>query len=128
MVQFLPPISRIGVRFFKLAHWAAIRLPVSEEPVKDTNLTPVLATRAAPVSPLPWTKFITPGYLSRPASSNTRTNASAHAGVSSDGLRTTVLPQSNAGATFHDGIAIGKFQGVINAATPMGMRTDIANL
>ena len=31
-------------------------------------------------------------------------------------------------AHFHDGIAMGKFQGVIKPATPAGTRTDIANL
>ena len=29
---------------------------------------------------------------------------------------------------FHDGIAIGKFHGVMIDATPTGWRTDIANL
>src|SRR5207247_3900341 len=43
-------------------------------------------------------------------------------------LKTTVLPHTSAGTIFHDGIAIGKFQGVITAHTPSGCRTDIANL
>ncbi len=48
--------------------------------------------------------------------------------MSSAGLRTTVLPQTRAGASFHDGIAIGKFQGVIAPTTPTGIRTLIMNL
>ena len=44
------------------------------------------------------------------------------------GLNTTVLPQTSAGMIFHDGIAIGKFHGVMIAQTPSGWRTDIANL
>ena len=44
-------------------------------------------------------------------------------GVSVAGLKTTVLPQTSAGAIFHDGIAIGKFHGVITPTTPIGMRT-----
>ena len=48
-------------------------------------------------------------------------------GVSGAGLITTVLPMMRAGIIFHDGIAIGKFQGVMRPATPTGMRTDIWN-
>ena len=48
--------------------------------------------------------------------------------MSSAGLITTVLPQISAGIIFHDGMAMGKFHGVINPFTPTGVRTDIANL
>ena len=41
---------------------------------------------------------------------------------------TTVLPQTSAGISFQEGIAIGKFQGVINPQSPTGWRTHIANL
>ena len=44
------------------------------------------------------------------------------------GLNTTVLPHTIAGAIFHDGIAIGKFQGVITPTTPIGARTLMLNL
>ena len=44
------------------------------------------------------------------------------------GLKTTVLPQTSAGTIFHDGIAIGKFHGVITPTTPIGMRTLMLNL
>ena len=56
------------------------------------------------------------------------TKLTADSGVSDAGLRTTVLPQTSAGMIFHDGIAIGKFHGVIRPQTPSGWRTDIANL
>ena len=49
-------------------------------------------------------------------------------GVSSAGLITHVLPHTSAGNNFHDGIAMGKFHGLIMPQTPMGIRTDIANL
>ena len=49
-------------------------------------------------------------------------------GASSAGLKTTVLPQMSAGRIFQDGTAIGKFQAVIMPHTPIGCRTDIANL
>ena len=48
--------------------------------------------------------------------------------MSSAGFSTTVLPQMSAGASFHDGIAIGKFHGVIAPTTPTGTRTDMLNL
>ncbi len=44
------------------------------------------------------------------------------------GLKTTVLPQTSAGAIFHEGIAIGKFHGVITPITPIGIRTLMLNL
>ena len=51
-----------------------------------------------------------------PASSRILTKLSADSGVSVAGLNTTVLPQTSAGMIFHDGIAIGKFHGVMIAA------------
>ena len=63
-----------------------------------------------------------------PASSRILTKFSAESGVSVAGLKTTVLPQTSAGMIFHDGIAIGKFHGVMIAETPTGWRIDIANL
>jgi hypothetical protein len=56
------------------------------------------------------------------------TKLTADSGVSVAGLNTTVLPQTSAGTIFHEGIAMGKFQGVMIAQTPSGCRTDIANL
>ena len=51
-----------------------------------------------------------------------RSSSIAVSGVSSAGLSTTVLPAASAGATFHDAITIGKFQGVIRPTTPSGSR------
>ena len=47
----------------------------------------------------------------------------AVAGVSSDGLTTTVLPQASAGATFHVISSSGRFHGQTTAITPFGTRT-----
>ena len=44
----------------------------------------------------------------------------ASSGVSSAGLNTAVHPQTRAGAIFHSGMAMGKFHGVMSAATPAG--------
>ena len=63
-----------------------------------------------------------------PASARTLTKFIAESGVSSDGFKTTVLPHTRAGMIFHDGMAIGKFHGVIIEHTPIGWRIDIANL
>ena len=48
--------------------------------------------------------------------------------MSPAGLKTTVFPQTMAGAIFQLGIAIGKFHGVIAPTTPTGFRVDIMNL
>ena len=44
------------------------------------------------------------------------------------GLKTIVLPATRAGVIFQDGIAIGKFHGVITPITPIGIRTLMLNL
>ena len=62
--------------------------------------------------------FTTPAGT--PASSSTLTKCIAESGVSSDGLKTTVLPQTSAGMIFQDGMAIGKFHGVMMEQTPSG--------
>jgi hypothetical protein len=56
------------------------------------------------------------------------TRLKVDSGVSSAGLMTQVSPQTRAGKSFQEGIAMGKFQGAIMAQTPTGMRTDMANL
>ena len=47
-------------------------------------------------------------------------NCSADSGVSEAGFSTTVFPQTSAGAIFHEGIAMGKFHGVMRLQTPRG--------
>ena len=70
--------------------------------------------------------FTTP--FGSPASSSALSRFTTESGVSVAGLTTTVLPRISAGIIFQEGIAIGKFQGVISPATPTGWRTDIWNL
>src|SRR6266513_2445787 len=100
--------------------------PTVVDPVNDTTLTASCLQRTSPTSGPPVTMFTTPAGT--PASSSTLTKLMADSGVSDEGLKTTVLPQTRAGMIFHDGIAIGKFQGVMMPQTPSGWRTDIANL
>ena len=101
--------------------------PTAVDPVNDTTRTAADVVIALPTSsPPPVTRLTTP--RGTPASSSTLTKLTAESGVSVAGLKTTVLPQTSAGIIFHEGIAIGKFHGVITAQTPSGWRTDIANL
>ena len=44
----------------------------------------------------------------------------AVSGVSDAGLKTTVLPETSAGAIFQIGMATGKFHGVMIATGPTG--------
>ena len=62
----------------------------------------------ADLVPAAVTTLITPAGT--PASTSSSTKRSPSSGVSVAGLKTTVLPQTSAGAIFQDGIAIGKFQ------------------
>ena len=70
--------------------------------------------------PPPVTTLTTPAGM--PALSSACTRRSALSGASDAGLMTTVLPATSAGAIFHAGIAMGKFQGVMSATTPSGLR------
>ncbi len=49
-------------------------------------------------------------------------------GTSFAGLKTTAFPHSSAGKIFQVGIAIGKLNGVMIPATPIGRRVVIAHL
>src|ERR1041385_6192037 len=79
-----------------------------------------------PISPNPLTMLITPFGI--PAFSQDLTKLMVERGTSSPDFMTTVLPQTKAGINFHDGIAIGKLNGVIRPQRPTGWRTHIANL
>src|SRR5262245_56777177 len=126
MITFFPPISSEQILSVRAAFPATIR-PVSVEPVNETRRTPGCVVIGSPAStPVPVTILITPG--GRPAASAAFTKLIVESGVSSAGLMTSVLPQINAGIIFHEGIAIGKFQGVISEQMPTGWRTHIASL
>ena len=96
----------------------AVALPVLVPPVKLIMSTPGCPTRARPTSPPPLTTFTTPG--GSPASSAMRACSSAISGVTSDGLRTMVLPAARTGASFCASRVTGEFQGVIAPTTPTG--------
>ena len=120
MLADLPPSSSV-TRLIVCAAPAAIELPTSVEPVKAIFATSGWATSRSPTTlPGPLTTLSTPSGI--PASTAIRPSASALSGVSSAGLRTTVLPAASAGPSFQQAIGIGKFHGVISATTPSGSR------
>ena len=125
-IAFLPPISS-ATRLWPAAASMATWSPVAVEPVNEMSATFEWRTSAAPSSGLlPRTKFTTPGGT--PHSSRTWTKSEAVTGVSGDGFSTTVLPRISAGKVFQEGMAMGKFHGVIKPTTPTGSRTHRADL
>ncbi len=121
MFADLPPSSSV-TRLIVCAAPAAIERPTSVEPVNAILSTPGCSTSRCPtVEPGPTTTLTTPS--GSPASAASSAKRSAVSGVSSAGLRTTVLPAASAGPSFHEAIVSGKFQGVISATTPTGSRT-----
>ena len=96
--------------------------PTSVDPVNATLSTSALRQSSAPASsPKPVMILTTPG--GNPISWMSRASSIAVTGVSSDGLRTTVLPAASAGPSFQAAILSEKFQGMIAATTPTGSRT-----
>ena len=125
IIAFLPPISsdsRLCVR----PQASPTLLPVAVDPVNETSATSSWATIAAPTSPLPCTSWITSG--GRPASSMISTSTCPVCGTSSAGLNTQAFPHTSAGNIFQVGMAIGKLNGVMIPATPIGRRKLIAHL
>src|SRR5690606_22399252 len=115
----LPPSSRLtGTRLPPAIR--AMARPVLDAPVNVIRSIPALSVSACPADsgPYPWTTLNTPG--GRPASIASRASIVAVAGLSSAGLRTTVLPQARAGATFQGPSISGKFHGAMAATTPAG--------
>src|SRR5947207_4913006 len=126
IIGFLPPSSSEQCLKLLAAVVPMVR-PTALDPVNDTARTSGWSSMGAPVSePNPLTILTTP--LGTPASARTRTMLNVESGVSWAGLITHVLPQTSAGNNFQEGIAIGKFHGVIIAQTPIGWRTAMANL
>ncbi len=123
---FLPPSSS-ETRLSRRAARCAIDLPVSEWPVNEMTWTSGDSTIGSPTSlPDPVTRLTTPG--GKPASAMSSTSRTAQWGVSLAGLNTTVFPVTSAGIVFQHGMAIGKFQGVMIPAIPIGWRMLIAHL
>src|SRR5205823_13454491 len=126
IMGFLPPSSSEQCLKLLAAVVPTIR-PTAVEPVSETARTSGCSSSGPPTSdPKPDTTLITP--RGTPASLRVRARLKVESGVSCAGLITQVLPQTIAGNSFHDGIAMGKFHGVIIPQTPRGWRTAMANL
>ena len=70
----------------------------------------------------PWTTLKMPS--GRPASAYSSATRSEADGSRSDGFRMKALPQAIAIGCIHMGTMIGKLNGVIPAATPIGWRIE----
>ena len=116
----LPPSSSV-TRFTVPAAPRITCCPTSVEPVKPIFVTSGCSISRCPTTePLPVTMFRTPSGM--PASRASSASRNTDSGVSSAGLRTTVLPHASAGPSFQEAMLSGKFQGVIRPTTPSGSR------
>jgi hypothetical protein len=113
---FSPPISA-WQGMPRATEAAATERPAATEPVKETTSASSTTARPAPVPPV--TTWTSPAGRAWPSSSARRT---AQALASGAGLSSTALPKASAGASFHSGIASGKFHGVTSPASPCGRR------
>ena len=119
-VGFLPPSSS-DTFFSSGPAMPAMRRPTAVLPVKEIARTASCCTIDSPAStPPPWTTLSTPA--GRPASCASSASMAAVAGVTSDGLATTVLPAARAGAIFQVNRYRGRFHGEIVPTTPSGWR------
>jgi hypothetical protein len=126
IIGFLPPSSSEQCLKLLAAVVPTVR-PTAVEPVNEIARTSACSVSGAPtLDPNPVTMLITP--FGTPASLNVRTRLKVESGVSCAGLITHVLPHTMAGKSFQEGIAMGKFHGVIIPHTPSGWRTAMANL
>ena len=116
MAASLPPSSR--VMRFSVSEADCITLrPVAVEPVKLTLSMPGWLVIQGPRSSPPVTMFSTPSGSTPRSSSPIRRVVR---GVNGEGLSTTVLPASSAGATLNMARITGKFHGAMAPTTPIG--------
>ncbi len=102
--------------------------PTSVEPVKVSLRTPGFSQNSLPI-PAASVPVTTDSSPAGNAAHSARTaSASADSGVSSAGLTTAAQPAAKAGAILRVIMALGKFHGVIAAATPTGWRSTISRL
>ena len=102
--------------------------PTSVEPVKVSLRTFGCEQNTLPTIELDFevTTLSTP--FGTPARSASTAIASAESGVSPAGFATNPQPTASAGPTLRAIIALGKFHGVIEVATPMGCLMTMSRL
>ncbi len=109
-----------------LAAWPNKTRPTSVEPVKVSFLTFLFSQNSLPVPDASVDGKIERIPFGSPALSARTPSARAEKGVSVAGRDTNAHPAASAGPAFLVIIAFGKFQGVIDAVTPIGcLRTII---
>src|SRR5690554_241584 len=94
--------------------------PTSVEPVKVSLRILGCEVKSLPTLELDFEVTTEKSPAGRPARSASTAMASAESGVSLAGFDTIAQPTASAGATLRAIMALGKFQGVIDAATPIG--------
>ena len=100
--------------------WRINILPTSVEPVKVSFLIAGFEQNSCPIADDFFEVITENTPFGTPARSASSAIARADKGVSVAGLETNEHPAASAGATFLVIIALGKFQGVIDATTPIG--------
>ena len=111
---------------------ASTASPTGLEPVNDRHLTTGCWINAWPGATSPETMLNVPGGTVTPSFSLAQVKHSSKAaamvwddsGMRCDGFQTTVLPTTKAATTWAMGMATGKLNGVMMAATPRGSKRD----
>ena len=102
--------------------------PTSVDPVKVSFRTVGFSQNSLPMSEARLEVMTERIPLGRPARSASTAIASADSGVSAAGRATKAQPAAMAGAALRAIIALGKFQGVIEATTPTGCLITVRRL
>ena len=103
-------------------------LPTSVEPVKVSFLIIGFSQNSFPMSDEREDGIIVKIPFGMPALSARTPIANADSGVSAAGRAIKAQPAASAGPAFLVIIALGKFQGVIDAATPIGCFITVIRL
>ncbi len=123
----LPPSSI--EHFFTCGAACSSRMrPTSVEPVKVSLRTLSFSQNSLPASDAREDVTIDSTPLGMPARSASTPRTSAESGVSFAGRATKLQPAASAGPALRVIMALGKFQGVIEAATPMGCLSTMIRL
>src|SRR6266545_901921 len=117
---FAPPSA--CTRLPVLVPFSYTYFAIGVEPTNDTAAMSGCSSTASTATLSPCTTLKTPSGT--PASCSSSATYSDADGSFSDGFKTKVLPQANAGAHIHMGTIAGKLNGVIPATTPSGWRIE----
>ena len=123
----LPPSSIEHFITWSAACFNRMR-PTSVEPVKVSLRTLGFSQNSLPMSDERDEGMIDKTPAGSPARSARTPRARAESGVSAAGRATKAHPAASAGPALRAIIAFGKFQGVIEAATPIGWLITVMRL